>query len=376
MYEHIVGAFLADPWLLLPEKGRAIAGLLALRARGERVDAETIRSIMQLRDAKHPEGDGVRLVACEPASVTDAARTCWPANAGLNYMWSGTFSDFGTAGNVTLNGLNAAVQSGASPQRSVAVLPLYGVMMPRVGDIEESSGMVSTERWGRAFSALVNDPSVAAIVLDVDSPGGAVPGTAELAQRVYDARGTKPIVAVANYMIASAAYWVASQADEIVMSPSAEVGSIGIWTAHLDESAAFEMQGIKAELISAGKYKVEGNNLGPLTDEARAHIQARVDAEYDAFTAAVARGRGVAKATARGPQFGEGRTYLAQEAVQRGMADRIGTLEETIARAASGKVKMRSAAMAAEVEPAPETVPDSHPANDIDIARRRIALLR
>ena len=142
----------------------------------------------------------------------------------------------------------------------------------------------------------------------------------------------KHLVAVANNMAASGGYWIASQAAELVVTPSGMVGSIGVIVPHQDSSAMKERIGVKTEYISAGKYKAEGYTDGPLTDEHRAHLQSQVDAYYSAFTKAVARGRGAPPSEVRGPAFGEGRMRLAAEARDSKMVDRIGTLEETIAR--------------------------------------------
>ncbi len=214
---------------------------------------------------------------------------------------------------------------------SVAVLPLFGMIFPRANMMTDISGGTSAERFGAAFAQLIKDPGVGAIVLDVNSPGGEAGGILEVADQIYNARGQKPIVAVANHMMASAAYWIGSAADEIVVTPSGDVGSIGVFAAHEDRSGALEQDGLKLTLISAGKYKTTGNPYEPLTEDARAIIQQRVDEVYDAFVGAVARHRGVNPTAVRNG-FGEGRVVSANEAMKLGMADRIGTLDETIDR--------------------------------------------
>lgn len=233
----------------------------------------------------------------------------------------------------------------------VAVLPLVGTISHRMGMLSQSSGGTSVEAFTRDFRALVNDPSVAAIVLDVDSPGGSVSGVDELASEIYGARGIKPITAVANSTIASAAYWIASAADEIVVSPSGEVGAIGVIAAHEDQSALYEKLGVKVSLITAGKYKGENNPFEPMTEEGRAAIQARVDEAYGMFISAVARHRGVPVGNVRSG-FGEGRMVGAQDAVRMGLADRIATLDEVAAGFAGGALSSgSSAAMAASTTP-------------------------
>lgn len=227
----------------------------------------------------------------------------------------------------------AARKPDARAAGAVAVLPLFGSIFPRANLMTEMSGATSAERFGTAFRSALADPSVVALVLDVDSPGGAVQGVPELADLIYGARGQKPIVAIADHLAASAAYWIATAADELMVTPSGEVGSIGVFAAHEDVSRALDQEGVTVNLISAGKFKTEGNPYQPLSEEARAAIQARVDDYYGLFVKAVARGRGVSVADVRGG-FGEGRVVGATEAVRLGMADKIGTLDDAIARAA------------------------------------------
>lgn len=210
---------------------------------------------------------------------------------------------------------------------SVAVLPIQGTIAHRMGSLSETSGGISTERIAGWLRAAVADESVKAIVLDVDSPGGTVSGVEELAREIHSAREKKPIVAVANAWAASAAYWLASQAEEVVVTPSGEVGSIGVYVAHVDRSKWAEREGLSVSLIHAGKHKVEGHPYGPLEDEARAEMQGKVDAYYRMFTGAVRRGR---------PQVSDdvmqGRMYTADQAVSAGLADRVATLDETMRR--------------------------------------------
>lgn len=216
---------------------------------------------------------------------------------------------------------------------AIAVIPVYGVLAHRIHDVQNSSKpLTSTEGLAHQIRQAVADPQVSAIVMDVDSPGGSVFGVQELGDVIFEARKSKPVVAQVNSTAASGGYWIASQATEIVVTPSGMVGSIGVILPHNDASAAYEKAGVKRSYITAGRYKAEGNDTGPLDDEARAHLQAMVDGFYDTFVKAVARGRGLPVDTIRGEAFGQGRMKLAKEAVASGMANQIGTLEETIAR--------------------------------------------
>lgn len=231
----------------------------------------------------------------------------------------------------------AAAQRRESTQRisqgGVAVVPVYGVLVHRAYSVvNTSTPLTSSERLGVLIRECAADPAVQAIVLDIDSPGGSVFGVQELAAEIAKACTAKRVVSVVNNTAASGGYWVASQAGEIVVTPSGMVGSIGVIVPHLDLSAAYAKQGINKSFITAGKYKAEGNDTGPLTGAARAHLQAMVDTYYRAFTEAVARGRKQPIDVVRSEAFGQGRMRLARDAVRVGMADSIGTLEQTVDR--------------------------------------------
>lgn len=233
---------------------------------------------------------------------------------------------------------------------AVAVVPIYGLIAPRANLMTEISGGTSLQRLWAALDQAAADPAVASILLDVNSPGGSIDLLPETAAKIRAARQRKRVVAVANTTAASAAYWLASQADELVVTPSGSVGSIGVLAAHDDLSAAQEKAGVRTTLISAGRYKTEGNPYEPLGEEARAALQAMVDDFYAMFVADVARGRGVDRSAVRSG-FGEGRMVLARQAVEAGMADRVDTFESTLARLARGRRSRSSASALDEPEP-------------------------
>jgi HK97 family phage major capsid protein len=215
---------------------------------------------------------------------------------------------------------------------AIAVLPLYGVISQRMNLMAEYSGGTSTERFSDDFDAAMADPNVSAIVIDCDSPGGNVSGTPELARRIYDSRGKgKQIVAVANTLMASAAYWICAAADEVVVTPSGEVGSIGVYCIHLDESGLNEQLGLKYTLISAGEHKTEGNPFEPLSPEAFDYAQGQISDINAMFVGDVAKFRGTDVKTVNA-NFGQGRTFLAKKAVAAGLADKVATLQATLTR--------------------------------------------
>jgi len=221
----------------------------------------------------------------------------------------------------------------------VALIPIYGVISQRMTLMTALSGGTSVEQLTGQFRDALADPEIGAIVFDIDSPGGAVDGIEEFATEVREARGTKRIVAVANTMAGSAAYYIAAQADEVVVTPSGQVGSIGILAIHEDFSRAKDALGITTTFITAGKYKAEGHEDLPLSDDAVAHVQSMADEFYSMFVGAVAKGRGVSTAKVSGADFGEGRMLLARAAKAVGMVDRIATLDATVQRMARLNVR-------------------------------------
>ena len=221
----------------------------------------------------------------------------------------------------------------ASAGSGIAVLPLYGVVTQRGNMVDDISGpgSTSTQKFTSALRNVLADDTVGQILIDIDSPGGSVYGVAELASEIVKARAQKPVVAVANSLAASAAYWIGCSAGEFYVTPGGEVGSIGVWQAHFDYSKALEEEGVKPTLISAGKFKVEGNPYVPLDPEAQAFMQSRVDDYYNAFIKAVAKGRGVSVADVR-DGMGEGRVLGADAALAANMVDGIATFDDVLAK--------------------------------------------
>lgn len=217
----------------------------------------------------------------------------------------------------------------------IAVLPIYGIIAQRMNLMTDISGGTSTEEFAQAFTAAVDNPEVSAIVFDVDSPGGTISGVPELAAMIRAARGKKPIYAVANTMMASAAYWLAAQADEIIASPSSLVGSIGAVMVHTDQSEANAKAGVKRTYITSSPYKAEGNRDEPLGDEAKEAIKAMVDDADDLFIKDLAAGRGLTPAAVRA-NYGKGRVMTASQAKEAGLVDRVQSLDDLLSDLTGG----------------------------------------
>ncbi len=276
----LLAEFLSMPWAIMPERMSIVAQIVARWSAGNKLSSEQITEAI----GAAPEMRAAR---------KDAANR---------------------AGNGT-----------------IAVLPLYGVVTQRGNMMDDLSGggSVSTQRFTQSFRDALADDTVGGILIDIDSPGGSVYGVQELADEIYQARGKKPIMGIANSLCASAAYWIGSSVDQLFVTPSGEVGSIGVICSHDDYSKAMEDAGIKTTFITAGKFKAEGNSTEPLSDEARAFIQTRADDYYQVFTKTIARNRGVGVATVR-DGMGQGRCLGAAAALEQGMVDGIATFDEAV----------------------------------------------
>lgn len=230
----------------------------------------------------------------------------------------------------------------ASPSQSgnVAILRLFGPILPRseaITDISQPAALLT--RFQAQFRRVASDPRVTAIVIDIDSPGGQADLVPETVAMIRAARRSdRPIVAIADTLACSAAYWVGCGADEFSVTPSGLVGSIGAYVLHQDVSEALTAAGIKNTYVSEGPRKVEGNPFGPLDDSAKAWLQSIVKDCYDMFVADVAKSRGVPAAVVRADpetsdkHMGGGRSYPAKEALRLGMVDRIETLDQLVTR--------------------------------------------
>jgi len=165
-----------------------------------------------------------------------------------------------------------------SVEDGVAIVSICGPML-RNPDIFDRVilGACDTDEVIKAVAEAGAHPDIEAIFLDIDSPGGSVNGTPELAQAVADASKAKYVYAFSAGQMCSAAYWVASQADAIYATPSARVGSIGVILPVVDSSAAFEQAGLKMEVFAAGKFKSSGTPGTSLTEDQREWLQSEVE---------------------------------------------------------------------------------------------------
>jgi signal peptide peptidase SppA len=236
------------------------------------------------------------------------------------------------AGRVTLAPRTDAITRGrgyAVTAAGIAVVPVLGPLVARGDWLTELFGASVYGEVGDAVQAALADPSVRGVVMEIDSPGGEVAGMFDLADRLTSLRASagKPLWAVASESATSAAYAIASTAERIYVTRTGEVGSIGVVAAHVDQSGADAKAGLAWTFIHAGARKLDGNPHEPLSDPARAAIQADVDALYSELVGLVARNRNLTPEAVRGT---EAAIYRGRAGIAMGLADRVGTVESAL----------------------------------------------
>ena len=258
---------------------------------------------------------------------------------------------------------DSAVPTGDQPfvvtPNGIAVIPVLGTLSNRTFGLAAMSGLASYVRLGEQLDLAAADPAVKGILLDVDSNGGQAGGVFDLADRVLGLRGVKPVYAVADEACLSAAYALACGAERLYVTQTGAVGSIGVVALHADQSGADEKAGVRYDYITAGDRKADANPHAPLSDEARATLQAEVDRLYGLFTGMVARCRNLPDAQVREQQAG---VYFGANAVAAGLADQVGTfataLTDLSTRIAPRPVASRSGTTVLTAEKGPTTMPD------------------
>lgn len=218
--------------------------------------------------------------------------------------------------------------TGPRVRSGVAVVPLSGVIFPKPNLLTQYGFGTAVQTFRQQFRAALLS-NAATVVIDVDSPGGAVALVDELSEEIFSARGQKPLIAIANPMMASAAYHIGTAADTVVVTPSGLIGSVGVFAQHTDISEAEAREGVKTTLISAGKYKTAGNPFEPLSAVARKYLQQQVNQAYARMVLRIAKNRGVRASQVRNG-FGEGRVVGAQEAVSLGLADQVASMSHVL----------------------------------------------
>lgn len=216
-------------------------------------------------------------------------------------------------------------------RNGVAVVTLRGPVFRYANLFTAFSGATALRTFGLDFAEALKAPSVKAILMNVDSPGGDARGIAEMAAAIRNATGTKPVTAYIGGSGASAAYWLSAAAGEVVVSSTSMVGSIGTIIGYRDTRERDAKNGVRdVEFVSSQSPLKRADGSTP---EGAKALQALVDRLTDEFVSSVAGYRGVSVETVLS-DFGRGGVLIGADAVAADMADRVGTFEETLDRLA------------------------------------------
>tara|TARA_Y100000310_G_scaffold338040_2_gene426640 strand:- start:117 stop:1472 length:1356 start_codon:yes stop_codon:yes gene_type:complete len=219
------------------------------------------------------------------------------------------------------------VETSKQIQGGIAKIPIHGVILKRVPAIFSFLGIeaTGTEDVSRSIRQALADPEVKEIELSIDSPGGTISGVQQLADVIYEGKSQKPINAKVSDLAASAAYWIASQANEIEANAGALVGSIGVYRVLVDSSEAAEKEGVKVHLISSGDHKGTGTPGAPISESQLKEEQRIVNGAAAMFNQAIARGRNMDLTGIE--EMATGKTWFADEARKLGLVDHITAVE-------------------------------------------------
>jgi protease-4 len=212
----------------------------------------------------------------------------------------------------------------------IAVIPLQGVIS---GSSSGQPGAVSPEKYRELLQRARDDEAVKAVVLRVDSPGGTVAASEEIATYVKELRKSrKPVVVSVGDVDASGAYMISSQATKIVANPGSAVGSIGVILEVVNAARLMDKVGLEFKVITAGKYKDAGSPYRAVTPEETAMLQSQIDEIYKQFIDIVADGRGMPRSKVE--SLATGWAWSGTEAKKLGLVDEIGTYQDALDLAA------------------------------------------
>lgn len=222
----------------------------------------------------------------------------------------------------------AQERSVAKKDGAIAVIPMRGVVVPREDRYSQMFGEFGAENTAERVRAAVADTRVKAVVLDIDSPGGNVLAVTEAAAAIRALRGKKPIIAHADWTMASAAYWIGCAADEIVASPSANVGAVGVISWSVDETKLLAEMGVTYTRYAKPDDKGDGWGMWPNTDKFDARMKASIASAYKQFVDDIAASRSIDRAAVLEDWAF---AYEAKKAQLLGMVDKVRPMSETFA---------------------------------------------
>lgn len=299
----LISFLAAQRWALHAPVLEAACGVIARHAAGERAEPSKIASIVAGRDDRQSRRRVEIAKAGQVIAIKDDESVGPVDNEPEPYTMAG----------------------------SVAVVPISGVLSKyadMVNGVSQPTGMTSDQVAANIYAA-AEDSAAESILLDIDSPGGTVAGGNDMHDAIAQVRaGGMPVVALSHDNALSAAYWLACCADELWLTPQAEVGSIGVYSVISDYSRADANRGIAHHVIASGKDKGVGAGSAPILHDQIAVIKEDVDRMAMDFKAAVADSRGLS--AERMEELATGRTFVGQHAVDVGLADGVTTVRELV----------------------------------------------
>lgn len=197
------------------------------------------------------------------------------------------------------------------------VIPINGPIGKRLGMMELCFGGYDLDWLNNSITTAKANDMIENVILWLNTPGGAGTGLSESGQAIANLAKDKKVIAYTDTICASAGYWLASQANYIYAAESADIGSVGVYLALMDASRAYEKEGLKPEVFSAGKFKTMGADWKPLTDEERQMLQAEVDRAYNKFKTTVLSKRDIKD------EYLQGQVFDGEQAVEIGFIDGV-----------------------------------------------------
>jgi capsid assembly protease len=265
-------------------------------------------------------------------------------------LWAGTEASFDVARSVLAQiqaDISASVRAGSvldgnlreeevpyklSVQGSIGVISIRGSLVNSDSPwLRYYDRVTSYHAIREALVYAASKPEIKGILLDVESGGGAVSGVEDTALLVAQVDKVKPVWAFSGGTMASAAYWLSAPARKIFTSKITVMGSIGTIVTHMEYSKQLKENGVGATVVRSGKFKGITSQVEPLSETAKAQLQAQVDALYDVFLEQVAESRGVAKSVAH-ERMGQGKEFIGAEAVEAGLADDVLSFDKVMSR--------------------------------------------
>ncbi len=291
-YPHLMAMMFNQPLMIQPEKAQIIFS--AVR---ERIGAVGISELLPDGEGRYQDADALDILRAD--SLLELSQK----TASQSYIRANEITD---------------MSGGIMP------IKVHGTLIHR-GGLNPSSGSTAYQGISTKIQSAMHDPDVQAVLMNIDSSGGTVSGCFDLVDQVAALAKIKPVWAIIEDRACSAAYAIASACSNVLITQTADVGSIGVITLHMDHSKYLSKEGVKPTIIKAGALKALGNPYEPLDEEAFSLIQASINDCYDLFVEKVAENRNMNDQDVRATEAG---VFGPTKSIELGLADGISTADQ------------------------------------------------